>query len=248
MSQTRELQKHIRCAPGDVAPYVIVPGDPGRAHRIAAAMDNAEQIADNREYVVYTGRTGGVPVSVCSTGIGGPAASIAFEELSRVGAQTLIRVGSAGGRQPDIAIGTAVVINAAHRGEGTSKVYLPPEFPAVADRIVTNALVTATERAGVDYRVGIGYTRDAYYVRDTALNQRLTEVGVVAAEQEAAVLFIVGQCLGLRTGAIVATDSNIWLPEQPTLAEKERLFAVGEQQAIAIALQAVQILAKDEAG
>ena len=242
MAETRTIQKHIRCAPGDVAPYVIVPGDPGRAHRIAEAMDSAKQIADNREYVVYTGETGGVPVSVCSTGIGGPAASIAFEELARVGAQTLIRVGSAGGRQPDIPIGTPVVVTAAHRGEGTSKVYLPAEFPAVADRDVTNALVEAVQESGEEYRVGIGFTRDAYYVQDQELNKLLTDVGVVAAEQEAAVLFIVGQCRGLKTGTIVATDSNIWLPEQPTLQEKERLFFTGEKKVINIALKAVRIL------
>ncbi|MEW5718185.1 MAG: nucleoside phosphorylase, partial [Chloroflexota bacterium] len=109
-----EIQKHIRCKPGDVARYVLVPGDPGRVKRIAEQMDEAHLVAENREYVVYTGATQDVPVSVCSTGIGGPAASIAIEELVKVGAQVFIRVGSAGGRQDDIAIGTPVIITAAH--------------------------------------------------------------------------------------------------------------------------------------
>lgn len=238
-----EVQKHIRCKPGDVAKYVLLPGDPGRVKRIAAQMEEAKQLAENREYIVYTGKTKGIDVSVCSTGIGGPAASIAIEELVKVGAQVFIRVGSAGGRQDDIPIGTPVIITAAHRGEGTSKVYLPAEFPAVADLDVTNALVDAARETGNEYRAGIGFTRDAYYVQDKPLNELLKSAGVVAAEQEAAVLFIVGSLRHVRVGSIVSTDSNIWLPQQPTLAEKEELYRQGEKKAIAIALRAVQLLA-----
>lgn len=242
-----EVQKHIRCVPGDVAPYVLLPGDPGRAGRIAQQMNGARLIAQNREYVVYTGSTGGVPVSVCSTGIGGPSASIALEELANIGADTFIRVGSAGGRQPQTPIGTPIILTAAYRGEGTSRAYLPPEFPAVANLAVTNALIAAArELEGDAYRVGIAFTRDAYYVQDQALNELLTASGVEAAEQEAAVLFIVGTCRHVRVGGIVATDSNIWLPAQPTLAEKEALFQQGERKAIAIALRAVQLLAGED--
>lgn len=236
------MQKHIRCVPGDVAPYVLLPGDPQRAKRIAARMDDAKFVAENREYVVYTGATNGIPVSVCSTGIGGPSASIALEELVNVGARVFIRVGSAGGRQPETPIGTPVVITAAYRGEGTSKAYLPPEFPAVADLDVTNALVAAAQERGEPYRAGLGFTRDAYYVQDAALNELLTAHGIEAAEQEAAILFIVGARRRVRVGAVVATDSNIWLPQQPTLAEKERLYIQGEAKVIGIALRAVQLL------
>jgi uridine phosphorylase len=239
---TVEVQKHIRCVPGDIARYVLLPGDPQRAKRIAARMENAKFIAKNREYVVYTGITAGVPVSVCSTGIGGPSASIALEELVNVGASVFIRVGSAGGRQKNTPIGTPVVITAAYRGEGTSKAYLPAEFPAVADLDVTNALVAAAREQSEEFRVGIAFTRDAYYVQDQALNELLTRHHVEAAEQEASILFITGTHRGVRVGAVVATDSNIWLPEQPTLAEKEALYALGEKKVISIALRAVQIL------
>lgn len=237
----QEVQKHIRCRPGDIAPAVIVPGDPGRVHRIAERMTDAKLIADNREYVVYTGQYNNTPVSVCSSGIGGPAASIAFEELANVGARVLIRVGSAGGRQPETPLGTPVVIHATYRGEGTSRVYLPPEFPAVADRDLTNVLVQTLQEMHVDYQVGIGFTRDAYYVQNRELNALLSDVGVVAAEQEAAVLFIVGQVRGLKTACIVATDSNIALDPQPTLAEKEQAFRKGESVAIDAALQTAAI-------
>ena len=104
-----EVQKHIRCRPGDVARSVLLPGDPARARRIAQQLDDARLIAENREYVVFTGMTAGVPVSVCSTGIGGSSAAIALEELRNVGAEVFIRVGSAGGRRPDIPIGSLVV-------------------------------------------------------------------------------------------------------------------------------------------
>ena len=238
-----ELQKHLRCRPGDVARYVLVPGDPGRATRIAERMQDARLIAENREYVLYTGSTDGVAVSVCSSGIGSPAASIAMEELVNVGAEVFIRVGSSGGRQKDMPIGTPVVITAAYRGEGTSKAYLPVEFPAAADREVSNALVAALKESGLDYREGIGFTRDAYYIQDQSLNELLTKVGVVAAEQEAALLFIMGSWRGVKVGAVVTTDSNIWLAQQPTLAEKEELFRRGEGQVIDIALRAVQIMA-----
>jgi uridine phosphorylase len=227
-----------------VARTVLLPGDPGRVRRIADQMDEAHLVAENREYIVYTGQTRGVPVSVCSTGIGGPAASIAMEELVKVGGEIFIRVGSAGGRQDGIPIGTPIILTAAHRGEGTSKAYLPAEFPAVADLDVTNALVSAARASGEDFRVGIGFTRDAFYVQDQALNQLLKDAGVVAAEQEAALLYILGSLRHVRVGAIVSTDSNIWLSPQPTQEEKERLYRVGEKKVIAIALRAAQILAE----
>ncbi len=247
MKKKTELLKHIRCREGDIASYVIIPGDPGRVKRIIAQMDEAEMIAQNREYIVYNGMYNGVPVTVCSSGIGGPAASIAFEELIKLGAKVFIRVGSAGGRQKNIPIGTPVVIQASYRGEGTSKAYLPPEFPAVADLDVTNALVQALKDRNIEYQTGIGFTRDAYYVQDKELNILLSDCGVKAAEQEAAVLFIVGSVRGVKTGAIVSTDSNIWLEKQPTLAEKEKLFLKGEHLVIQAALDAVVLLNKEGA-
>ncbi len=237
-----DLQKHIRCKPGDVARYVLLPGDPARARRIAEHFDDARLVAENREYVIFNGKTGGVDISVCSTGIGGPSAAISLEELTRVGANTFIRVGSAGGRQPDIPIGTLCILTAAYRGEGTSHEYLPAAFPAVADLAVTNALIQAAVELEHPHRYGIGTSRDAFYVRDHALNETLREAGVVAAEMEAATLYIAGTLRGVRVGCVVATDSNIWLEAQPTLAEKEALYMQGEQKTIATALRAVQLL------
>jgi uridine phosphorylase len=241
---TVDPQRHVRARPGDVAPYVLIPGDPGRAERIAAAFADATLIARNREYVLYTGTTAaGTPISVCSTGIGGPSASIAVEELTRVGATHFIRVGSSGGRQPHVPIGSVVVVTAAYRGEGTSQDYVPLPFPAVADLDVTLALRRASE-AVLGHRAfeGIVFTRDAFYRRDEGLNQRLTDAGVIAAEQECSTVFVVGSLLGVKVGAVLGTDSNIWLAQQPGMAEKEALYQRVEATTIQIAIRAVDDL------
>jgi uridine phosphorylase len=237
-------QRHVRARPGDVAPYVLIPGDPGRAERIAAAFADARLVARNREYVLFTGTTeAGTPISVCSTGIGGPSASIAVEELARVGATHFIRVGSSGGRQPHVPIGSVVVVTGAYRGEGTSQDYIPLPYPAVADLDVTLALRRAAEATlGRRAYEGIVYTRDAFYRRDEGLNQRLTDAGVIAAEQECSTVFVVGSLLGVRVGAVLGTDSNIFLKPQPTMAEKEALYQQVEATTIRIAIRAVDDL------
>ena len=237
-----EIQKHIRCRPGDVARSVLLPGDPARARRIAEGLDEARLIADNREFLVFTGQSNGVPVSVCSTGIGGSSAAIALEELLNVGAEIFIRVGSAGGRRKDMPIGSLVVLTAAFRGDGVSDEYLPLGFPAVADLDVTMALIQAAKASGFSPFTGIGTTRSAYYARHAELNEQLRQAGVVAAEMEAATLFVVGALRGVKVGCVVATDSNIFLDKQPTLAEKEALYMQGEQMTIRTALRAAQLL------
>jgi uridine phosphorylase len=147
-------QRHLRITTGAMPRYCLLPGDPARAERIAARLDRAEETIRNREFLGFRGTAGGVPLGVCSTGIGGPSASIALEELANVGVDTFIRVGSAGGRQETIPVGSLVVVTAAHRGEGTSRAYLPPEFPAVAhERLLPQRRRRVEERGG-DPEVG----------------------------------------------------------------------------------------------
>lgn len=244
---TAGVQRHLRIGPGIMPRYCLIPGDLARAERIAAFFDNRREVIRNREFVGFIGEVDGVPVGVCSTGIGGPSASIAVEELANIGVDTFIRVGSAGGRQPHIPIGSVAIIHAAHREDGTSRAYLPPEFPAVADLAVTNALVDAARQLNQKVFVGIGTTRDAFYQKDENLTKLLTERGhVVAAEQEAATVFIVATVRQVRAGAIVAIDSNIWLPK-PDPEEIQRRFREGEAAAIRVALEAVKLLAQRDA-
>ncbi|RKX54494.1 MAG: nucleoside phosphorylase [Thermotoga sp.] len=236
------MQRHIRCKEGDVGEYVLIPGDLERARKIAEKLESPRLISKNREFIVYTGRIGSVAVSVCSTGIGGPSASIAVEELTNIGAKYFIRVGSAGARQEDIPIGGLIIATGAYRGEGTSQAYAPLPFPAVADMEVTLALEKACEKLGYSYFKGIVYTRDAFYVQDWDLNRFLKDAGVVAAEQECATVFVVGTMRRVKVGAILATDSNIWLKEQPSQEEKEKLFKEAEEKAIEVSIEAVRIL------
>ncbi|MEA4898387.1 MAG: nucleoside phosphorylase [Christensenellaceae bacterium] len=244
-----KLQKHIRCVPGDVARYVLIPGDPARAHRIARQLTGARLVAENREYTVLTGSYEGVPVSVCSTGIGGPSTAIAMEELQRVGADTFIRVGSAGARHDSIPIGSAVIVNAAVRAGGTARAYLPDIYPAVASHAVTCALESAARSLGITPRVGCSLSRDAYYQQDEGLNDVLRGVrDLLVSEMECDTVYVVGARRGLRTGAVVGTDSNRYLAVQPPLEELEHLYIGAERQTIAIALAAVAILAKRDAG
>ena len=154
-SEDASRQYHIQVAQGEIGRYVIMPGDPKRCVKIAQYFDNPVLIADNREYVTYTGTLDGVKVSVTSTGIGGPSASIAMEELYRCGADTFIRIGTCGGMQTEVKSGDVVIATGAIRMEGTSREYAPMEFPAVADLTVTNALVEAAQKKACKFHTGV---------------------------------------------------------------------------------------------
>ena len=176
---------HIGVAPGEVGRYVILPGDPGRCEKIAAYFEHPKKVAQNREYVTYTGKLEGELVSVMSTGIGGPSASIAMEELVHCGADTFVRVGTSGGMQPEILGGDVVIATGAIRFEGTSREYAPLEYPAVADYSVTAALKESAEKLGLRHHLGVVQCKDNFYGQhspDTMpvayeLNQKWDEIG-----------------------------------------------------------------------
>ena len=205
-------QYHIHCAPGDVGRYCILPGDPGRVPAIAALFDDARPVAQNREYNVYTGKLLGETVSVCSTGIGGPSAAIAMEELVKCGADTFLRTGTCGGIDLPVRSGDIVVATAAIRYEHTSLEYAPIEFPAVADLDVTNCLVQATRNLGYPLHTGVVQCKDSFYGQHSPeaspvsyeLQQKWESwkrLGVKASEMESAALFVVAAALGCRCGS-----------------------------------------------
>lgn len=194
--------------------FVFLPGDPARAEVIASRFDDARLVASHREFVTWSGRLAGELVSVTSTGVGGPSAAIAMEELAKVGADTFIRVGTSGAIQADITTQTLGVVQAAIRDEGTTLHYLPVEFPAVADFGVTAALLRSAELTGLPVRVGVAQSKDSYFgqhERDrmpvaARLAERWeawTRGGAICSEMEAAALFVVASVLGVRAGAIV---------------------------------------------
>ena len=176
-SEDESRQYHIQVAEGEVGRYVIMPGDPKRCAKIAEYFENPVLIADNREYVTYTGTLDGVKVSVTSTGIGGPSASIAMEELYRCGADTFIRIGTCGGMQKEVKSGDVVIATGAIRMEGTSKEYAPIEFPAVADISLTNALIEAAKEKGYPSHVGVVQCKDAFYGDQTGKLRAYEQVG-----------------------------------------------------------------------
>jgi len=151
---------HVQFRAGDVGRYVLLPGDPGRVERIARYLDNPRFVVSNREYCTWTGTLLGEKVSVTSTGIGCPSTAIAVEELIMIGADTFIRVGTAGGIQPENKTGDVAIITGAIRDEGTTSQYLPIEFPALADLDVTLALREAAQKLGLCYQVGVAHSKD----------------------------------------------------------------------------------------
>ena len=212
-------QYHIGLKDGDVGEYVILPGDPKRCQKIAQYFEDAKLVADNREYVTYTGYLNGVKVSVTSTGIGGPSASIALEELVRVGAKKFIRVGTCGGMDIDVKGGDVVIATGAIRMEGTSKEYAPIEFPAVADLDIVNSLVQSAKNLGFNYHTGVVECKDSFYGQHEPHKmpvsyelenkwQAWLRLGCKASEMESAALFIVGSYLRVKVGSVFLVVAN----------------------------------------
>lgn len=254
-SEDVNRQYHIQVAKDEVGRYVILPGDPKRCVKIAQYFDNPVLIADNREYITYTGTLDGVKVSVTSTGIGGPSASIAMEELYRCGADTFVRIGTCGGMQTEIKSGDIVIATAAVRMEGTSREYAPIEYPAVANLDVTNALVEAAKEKGFVYHTGVVQSKDSFYGQHEPevmpagyelINkwEAWKRMGCLASEMESAALFIVAGKLRVRMGSCLLVLAN---------QEREKLGlenpVVHEtDMAIRVAVEAVRRMIKEDQG
>ena len=217
-----EVQFHIRCKAGDVGRYCILPGDPGRCAAIAARFEKAEQVSQNREFTVYSGVLAGERVSVCSTGIGGPSAAIAMEELIAIGAHTFIRVGTCGGMALPVRAGDVIIATGAIRMEGTSREYAPIEFPAVPDFATTCALVDAARALGKPFHTGVVQCKDSFYGQHTPETMPVEpellykweawkRLGALASEMESAALFTVAAARGVRC---VAVFSALWNQER----------------------------------
>lgn len=212
-------QYHTNVGPGDIGQYVILPGDPKRCRIIADYLDDASLVADSREFTTYTGTLDHIPVSVVSTGIGGPSASIALEELVACGAHTFIRVGTCGGIAPRVKGGDLVIATGAIRMEGTTREYAPIEFPAVADLDVTHALVEAARSQNRIYHAGVVQCKDAFFGQHQPEKMPTSEMllykwnawkklGALASEMESAALFVCGSYLGVRVGTVLLAIAN----------------------------------------
>lgn len=250
-SQGSGKEYHINVGNGEVGRYVILPGDPKRCSKIAAHFADPKLIADNREYVTYTGYIDGVKVSVTSTGIGGPSAAIALEELVNCGADTFIRVGTCGGMDINVKGGDVVVATGAIRAEGTSKEYAPIEFPAVANFDVANSLVEASKCLKKSYHVGVVQCKDSFYGQHSPETKPVSyelmnkwdawlKCGTLASEMESAALFVVGSYLKVRVGSVFLVVAN----QEREKAGLENIQVHDTEAAIEVAMQGIKNLIK----
>ena len=246
-------QYHIHCVQGDVGRYCILPGDPGRCEAIAAHFDNPVHIGMNREYNIYTGTLLGEKVSVCSTGIGGPSASIAMEELAAIGVDTFIRVGTCGGIALDVQAGDVVVATGAVRYEHTSREYAPIEFPAVADFDVTQALRQAGKALGYNIHTGVVQNKDSFYGQHSPEKSPVyyellqkweswKRLGVKASEMESAALFVVASALGVRCGSCFHV---VWNQEREKLGLGQPMTE-DTSAAIKVGIEAMKLLIRQD--
>jgi len=214
-------QYHIDCGPGDVASSVLIPGDPARVNKIASLWDSAKEVAFHREYHTMTGKFKGTPISCTSSGIGAPTLAIAIEELSRIGVETFIRVGTCGGIQKGQKVGDLVISTAAVRLDGASRDYVMLEYPAVADYRVVIALIQAAEELKYRYHVGITASTDTFYAgqgrpgyngyfpsHKAHILKDLQQARVQNFEMEASCLFTLASLFGKKAGAVCCIIAN----------------------------------------
>ncbi len=248
------VQYHIRCKEGDVGRYCFLPGDPGRCEAIAQHFDNPVHVGMNREYNIYTGTLLGEKVSVCSTGIGGPSAAIAMEELTAIGADTFIRVGTCGGIDLNVLPGDVVVATGAIRFEHTSFEYAPSEFPSVPDFDMTLALREASLALGYRTHTGVVQCKDSFYGQHSPEKSPVSyellqkweswkRLGVKASEMESAALFVVAAALGVRCGSCFHA---VWNQEREKLG-MQMPMTEDTSGAIRVGIEAVKrLIAQDQ--
>lgn len=215
------LNYHLRIGPEDIAPTVLLPGDPERVSLISSEWDEAREVGRNREFVTHTGKLTGVPLSALSTGIGNPAMATVVESLAHMGAKTLLRVGTTGCIQPGIELGDLIIATGAVRLDGASKAYVTPEYPAAAHPEAVLALVEACEQLQFPYHVGVTASTDSWYLgqgrpgyqdyfptfsRDLFAN--LQAAGVLNFEMESSALLTIAGIYGLKAGAVFAVVAN----------------------------------------
>ena len=260
-----ERQFHIQCTAEDIGHYVFLPGDPDRVPWIASYLENAQKVAQSREFTTYTGTLDGTRISVTSTGIGGPSAAIAMEELVRCGAEVFIRVGTCGGirtdvksgtcggMQPELVPGALIIPTGAIRMEGTSQEYMPLAFPAVPDFGLTEHLVCAARAAAYDYHTGVVQCKDSFYgqhdpeqmpVGDELLKKwdAWMKLGCKASEMESAALFIVASARGVRAGSDFLVMGN----QERVKRGMENHITHDTEGAIQVAIEALRILIRED--
>ena len=248
-----EKMYHIDFDDSHGASYAILPGDPGRVEKIASCLEKPRFHHQNREYTTWLGELAGKTVMVISTGMGGPSTAIAVEELYKTGIKTFIRIGTCGGMALPVTGGDLVIATGAIRMEGTSKEYVPVEFPAVANLDVTNALVEAAKQLKAKWHAGIVQCKDSFYGQHSPERmpagkelmdkwEAWIKAGCLASEMESAALYIVCQILGARAGCVL---NVVWNQERERNGMNNP-HCHGTSLAIKTAVEAARILIERE--
>jgi len=246
---------HLNCGHREIGRYCILPGDPGRSVKIAAHFEKTQEVSVNREFVTYTGYLMDEKVTVTSTGIGGPSAAIAMEELAACGVHTFIRVGTCGGMQMEVKSGDCIIATGAVRQDGTSREYAPVSFPAVSDLQVTNALWDACGNLGYNRHSGVVHSKDSFYGQHSPERMPISEelirnwnvlkrLGVLASEMEAATLFTVAASLNVRCGCVLHT---IWNQERKAAGLLEA-DDMDTEKSIKVAVEAIKLVIERDRG
>jgi uridine phosphorylase len=224
-------QPITECGGGDIAPYVFLCGDPARVPKIAASWHDIREVCATREYHILTGKYEGYPMTVGSTGIGGPSTAIVFEEMAKLGAKVFIRIGNSGALSDDISLGDYVITTGAIREDGTSRSYIIPEYPAVAHHAVVQSLINSAERKRYKFHVGVTWSFDGFYVRNLMVTDTgelmsmahgsyiqngarslladLKNAGVKNCEMEASTILTLASIFGLRAGCICTVSDRV---------------------------------------
>ena len=199
-------QPHILCESKDISDYVMLPGDPDRVLRVGEFLDSYEEIAYNREFRTIKGYYKDVPITVTSTGIGGPSAGIAIEELASCGAKYMIRIGSAGAVQSNIRLGDLIICSGAVREDGTTNMYISPNFPAIADIKLTNLIINISEELGYSHHYGIVRSHDSFYIdEEDKIMEDWNKKNILGSDMESSTLFVLGHLRGIKTASILNT-------------------------------------------
>jgi uridine phosphorylase len=235
-------QYHIELNVGDIGEYVLLPGDPARSDRVAKYLNDAKLMANHREHRTFTGYYKGIKVSVTSTGMGCPSTAIAAEELIHIGARHLIRIGSSAALRPDVKIGDLLITTAAMKNEGTSKFYVPENFPAVPDFEFTHLLIDVAKEmtSGSDKRVfaGISSTDDAFYGETPEFIKKLQDLKIQNIEMEASALFTIGHLRDVVTACICGASGNLTTGEVIYTTENYKLAEAWDLE-IRVVLEAI---------
>lgn len=207
----RAMYRATRCLPGEIAPNVLVPGDPVRAQKIAMNyLEDAELVMVQREFHSYTGSYQGLPVSVVSTGVGAPGAAMVMQDLAKLGCKQVIRVGTAGSCQTTVRPGDNVIATAAVRDEGLTRKFLPQNYPAAPDFLLNLHLFRAAKGHTSQLHCGVVHSSDAF--SSPALKadiERAQNAGVLAFEMEASAVLTLGLLSGLRVACVFSIDGFV---------------------------------------